>query len=84
MALGSAAFSIALKMWWPALPFIDRVGLVFLLCVGIGVVISMMQGAEDHPDAIDYEDVDTSTTSGFNYASLVIILMLTALYTTWW
>ena len=26
MALGSAALSIALKLFWPALPFIDRVG----------------------------------------------------------
>ena len=84
MALGSAAFSIALKMWWPLLPFIDRVGLVFLLCVVIGIFISMIQGGEEHPDAIDYAAVDTSTSPGFNFASLVVILMLTALYVTWW
>jgi SSS family solute:Na+ symporter len=84
MALGSAAFSIALKLWWPALPFIDRVGLVFLLCIAIGVVLSLLQGVEDHPDAINYEDVDTTTTRGFNLASVVVILMLVGLYATWW
>jgi len=83
-ALGSAIFSIGFKLWWPELPFIDRVGLVFLLCIAVGVVISTMQGAEDHPDAIDYKTVDTRTTTGFNISALVIVLMLTALYVTWW
>jgi len=83
-AVGSAALSIALKIWWPSLPFIDRVGLVFLACIGIGVLISVAQGAEEHPDAIDYEQVDTSTSLGFNLSALVIILILTALYATWW
>jgi SSS family solute:Na+ symporter len=83
-AIGSAVFSIAFKLWWPELPFIDRVGIVFLLCVAVGVGISAIQGAEPHPDAIDYKDVDTSTTTGFNIAALVIVLLLTALYATWW
>ena len=83
-AIGSAALSVALKLAWPGLPFIDRVGLVFLACVAIGVLVSYAQGAEEHPDAIDYEEVDTSTSRGFNLASLVIILILTALYATWW
>jgi len=83
-AIGSAALSIAMKLWWPALPFIDRVGLVFLACVGIGVVVSLLQGTEDHPAAIDYEDVDTTTSRGFNLASLVVILLLAALYASWW
>jgi solute:Na+ symporter, SSS family len=83
-AVGSAALSVALKIWWPGLPFIDRVGWVFLACIAIGVLISVAQGAENHPDAIDYEQVDTSTSRGFNISALVIILMLTALYATWW
>ena len=84
MALGSAVLSIGFKLFWPALPFIDRVGLVFILCILIGVVMSKIQGTEAHPDAIAYEDVDTKTTSGFNMAALGIILMLAALYATWW
>ena len=83
-ALGSAVFSITFKLAWPELPFIDRVGIVFLMCIAVGVIVSAIQGAEDHPDAIDYKDVDTHTTGGFNLAAFVIILMLTALYATWW
>jgi SSS family solute:Na+ symporter len=84
MAIGSAVFSVGFKFLWPELPFIDRVGWVFVLCVLTGIVLSLMQGAEEHPDAIEYKDVDTSTASGFNWAALGIVLMLTALYVTWW
>jgi len=83
-AIGSAAFSVACKLYWPSLPFIDRVGLAFILCVILGMLVSQMQGGGDHPDAIEYGEVDTSTSSGFNWASVVIILMLTGLYATWW
>ena len=83
-ALGSAVFSIAFKLGLPTLPFIDRVGFVFVLCVAVGVVASKLQGAEDHPDAIDYRDVDTRTTAGFNAGAAAILLMLVALYATWW
>ena len=83
-ALGSALFSIAFKLGWPSLPFIDRVGVVFLMCLATGIVVSHLQGPEEHPNAIDYRDVDTTTTAGFNLAALAVILMLVALYATWW
>ncbi len=83
-AIGSAVFSIAFKLLWPSLPFIDRVGIVFLLCIGIGVLVSALETREPQAEAIDYREIDTSTTRGFNFAALVIVLALTALYATWW
>jgi SSS family solute:Na+ symporter len=83
-AIGSAAFSVGAKLWWPSLPFIDRVGLAFVLCVILGMLVSLLGGGEDHPDAIEYGKVDTSTTAGFNWAAVVIILVLTGLYAAWW
>ena len=83
-AIGSAAISVAAKVYWPTLPFIDRVGLAFVLCVLLGMLVSRMQGTQAHPDAIEYSDVDTSTSAGFNWASLAIVLILTGLYATWW
>ncbi len=76
--------SLGFKLLWPSLPFIDRVGIVFLLCMLLGILISRMEGGGEHPKAIDYRAVDTSTSSGFNLASLVLILMLAGLYITWW
>ena len=83
-AIGSAVLSLALKLLWPSLPFIDRVGLVFLLCVALGMLISRLEGGREHPKSIDYSKVDTSTSTGFNLASLVVVLMLAALYIVWW
>jgi SSS family solute:Na+ symporter len=84
IAIGSALYSFAFFKFLPDLPFIDRVGWVFVLCIITGIIISQIQGAEEHPDAIEYKDVDTSTRSGFNWAALGIVLMLTGLYFTWW
>ena len=83
-AIGSAAFSVACKVYWPALPFMDRVGLAFLFAMLLGMLVSQIGSKGDHPNAIDYASVDTSTSTGFNWATLVIILMLTGLYATWW
>jgi SSS family solute:Na+ symporter len=83
-AIGSAALSLGFKLLWPALPFIDRVGIVFLLCMLLGILISTTEGGGEHPKSIDYKAVDTSTSAGFNLASLVLILMLAGLYITWW
>jgi SSS family solute:Na+ symporter len=83
-AIGSAVFSVAAKLYWPSLPFMDRVGLAFVLCVFLGMLVSRIQGAQAHPHAIRYNEVDTSTSAGFNWASLTIAIILTGLYATWW
>jgi SSS family solute:Na+ symporter len=83
-AIGSAVLSLGFKLLWPTLPFIDRVGIVFILCMVIGMLISRWGHGEEHPDAIEYSEIDTSTSGGFNWASLVIILMLAGLYIAWW
>src|SRR5690606_37893077 len=44
-AIGSFALSIVLKLAWPALPFIARVGLVFLLALGLAVAVSLLTRA---------------------------------------
>jgi len=83
-AVGSAAASFAFKVTWPELPFIDRVGLVFLLCTLLAIVISVIQGNEAQADSIDLADIDFSTTRGFNVAGVAVALILAALYATWW
>ena len=40
-ALGSFALSLALKYAWPELPFVNRVGVVFLLCTALAVIVSL-------------------------------------------
>ena len=85
-AIGSAILSVLLKLLWPTLPFIDRVGLVFLLCVVVAVGMSLFSqpDREGHGRAINHGNIDYGTTAGFNMAAVGVILILVALYATWW
>ena len=83
-AIGSAALSLALKLWWPSLPFMDRVGLVFLLCVAIAVAISLLENKGRCENAIDLKDINFHTSTSFNFAGIAVSLILIALYATWW
>lgn len=83
-AIGSAVLSFAFKMLWPELPFIDRVGLVFLLCVAIAVSFSVLAGNRNQDGAVSLRDIQFATTNGFNFSAVLVALILAALYATWW
>ena len=82
-AITSAALSLLLKLYWPDLPFMDRVGLVFLLCVAVGVVWSILR-PQPQTGFVDPAGVSFSTTQGFNLSALVVTLTLVFFYTVWW
>lgn len=83
-ALGSAAFSYMLRELWPELPFMDRVGLVFLLCLTLCYVVSMLGKPNTTDSSVDLDKVSFETTKSFNIAALGVVVILTALYATWW
>jgi SSS family solute:Na+ symporter len=83
-AVGSAVASLAFKLLWPELPFMDRVGLVFLICSAICVAVSHWLDAHPHSQPVEVADISFATTKGFNLATLGVVLILAALYTTWW
>ncbi|WCL55402.1 sodium/sugar symporter [Gimibacter soli] len=83
-AIGSAVLSFAFKMLWPELPFIDRVGIVFLACSGIAIVLSLMAGGKVQEGSVDLGEIGFKTSGGFNLAALLVILITAALYATWW
>lgn len=83
-AIGSAVLSLALKFFWPSLPFMDRVGLVFLACLGLAVVLSLLQTRRDPALRVELKQIDYSTSVGFNVSALLVTAILIALYATWW
>ena len=83
-AIGSAVLSFAFKIFWPEIPFIDRVGLVFLLCVAIAVSFSVFAGNRNQDGAVSLRDIQFATTNGFNFSAVLVALILAALYATWW
>ena len=82
-AIGSVVLSFAFKVYWPELPFIDRVGLVFVIAAALAVLVSLIQNKEQ-AGAIHLGEIQFATTSGFHLSAVVVTLILAALYATWW
>jgi SSS family solute:Na+ symporter len=93
-ALGSAAFSLVYKLdltrfvgldlRLDTVPFMNRVGYVFLLCVATMVVVSLLQGAKTHEKAIHHEEISFNTSARFNAAGAIVAAVLVGLYWYWW
>ena len=82
-AVGSAVFSLAFKFIFPELPFMDRVGLVFVLCIALAIGISHLEGGKGEK-GVDLSGISFDTKSTFNLASVGCVLILTGLYAAWW
>lgn len=84
-AISSFALSVLLKLTWPALPFIDRVGLVFLSALALAVIVSLVTPKQkEGSDLIRVDDVSYRTPLGFNAGALGVIAILVALYALYW
>jgi SSS family solute:Na+ symporter len=76
--------SFVLKIMAPALPFMDRVGIVFLACLGIAVALSLLETRREAPLRVELKGIDYSTSVGFNVGAAVVTAILIGLYATWW
>jgi SSS family solute:Na+ symporter len=65
-------------------PFMNRMGVVFLVSLVLAVVVSLATPQRPGTDTIDTADVRYKTSAGFNVGALAVILILIALYATWW
>ncbi len=83
-AIGSFALSVVLKLAWPALPFIDRVGLVFVLSLLLAVGVSLATPAAPGRDLIRTDDVGYGTPMSFNIGAVGVMAILVALYAVFW
>jgi len=83
-AIASVLLSAILRFAWPALPFIDRVGLVFLACLGLAVALSLLQPRRTAALKVDIKQIDYSTSLGFNLGALAVIAILSVVYAVWW
>ena len=84
-ALGvSIVMSLVLKFGAPDIQFVNRIWIIFLLCMLAGILVSRMTEAPREDQLLRLGDVQTKTTSGFNISSIAIILILIALYAAFW
>jgi len=82
-ALASFGASIAMKLWMPGIPFMDRVLYVFIACCAVIVLFGLSE-RKPQDGAVDLANVDFRTSTGYWIGSGVVVAILTLLYTIYW
>jgi SSS family solute:Na+ symporter len=59
-------------------------GVVFLVSLVLAIIVSLATPARADTDTIDTAGVRYKTSTGFNVGALGVVLILVALYATWW
>jgi SSS family solute:Na+ symporter len=81
----SIPLSVVLKVALPLLPFIDRMGYVFLILAALMITISLVEGkGKDHPKAIEIDAELFKTSTGFKIGAFIITGIIAALYIIFW
>jgi SSS family solute:Na+ symporter len=83
-AIGSAVFSLGFKWLWPELPFMDRIGIVALLCLALTALVSLKSSASQHNESVSMNEVSFATSNSFNLSAIGCVVILVLLYTFWW
>lgn len=83
-AIASVVLSYAFKIGMPEIPFMNRMGIVFIASLLLAVVISLAVKNRGGSNRITMQGVSFATPAIFNIAGVGVILVLIALYTTWW
>jgi len=87
-ALWAAALTIPLslgiKILVPNLPFLNRMGIVFLILSALVIIITLLESRQDDPKAIKVEKGLFYTDAIFNSGATGIFAILAVLYLRFW
>jgi len=65
-------------------PFMNRMMFVFVVSLFLAMVVSLVVRGRGDANRVTMEGVSFRTTGAFNVAGIGVILILIALYATWW
>ena len=84
-AILTFVFSTLFKVFLPSLPFMDRMGIVFLILCVIAIIISYIDNkGKNDPKAITINKSIFHTSTSFNVWSIIITAIVAALYIIFW
>ena len=84
-ALATIPLGIGIKSWLPEVPFLDRMGWVFLILVAVMVVISLLDPkSKNNPKAMRVDPSMFRTSQSFAIGALLVLGILAALYIVFW
>lgn len=83
-AVGSVVASFLFYKFLPDFPFMNRMSVVFGISLALAVILSLLVDARANSNRITMAGVTFRTSTGFNAGGVAVILILIALYATWW
>lgn len=83
-ALATLPLGIAFNEWMPGIPFLNRMGYVFLILVAIMVVVSLIKPKTVRENDIEVDTAMFKTSGSFAVGALLLMGILTALYIVFW
>jgi SSS family solute:Na+ symporter len=83
-ALGTLPLGIAFNEWAPQIPFLHRMGYVFMILLGLMVVISLIKPRKENEHHIEVTSDMFKTSQGFAIGALLLMGFITALYIAFW
>jgi SSS family solute:Na+ symporter len=84
MLVGSIAFSLILKFGFGDVPFVIRIWIIFLACMALGVIVSLMTAEPKPEQPVALSDIEFGTTKSFNIWTVIIAISLIAIYAIFW
>jgi len=76
--LGLVDFSVI------SMPFVVRIWFIFLICLLIGMGVSLLTPEPKPEQPVDLGGIDFATTTGFKLASVLIVAILIGVYAIFW
>ncbi len=83
-AFGTFVFSALFKWLLPAMPFMDRMGIVFLICFALIVIFALVERKPVDTEKVSYPKGLFRTSAGFKIGALLIVAILIFIYAIWW
>ena len=82
--LASIPLSAAMKYFTPETPFLDRMGINFLIISALIIIVSLIENKTADSKAIQLEKGLFKTGPVFNYSAITICGLLALIYALWW
>ena len=83
-AIGTFIFSIAMKLAFPDFPWMDRMLIVFFLCILTVFFTTAVERKGSSEKAIKITPGLFKTSRSFNFISVIIMIILVIFYILWW
>jgi len=83
-ALATLPLGIAFNELAPAIPFLHRMGYVFLILVGLMIVVSFLAPRKPNEEHVEVSTDMFSTSKSFAIGAMILLGIIAALYIAFW